>query len=411
MNVPARRQKKDDHPSQMMTELPEGYEAGTQHNLAVSLAVAEVDQQITTAHAYPRSIERAMKNILSLATLDEESAKECIYALPRDGKAIKGPSIRLAEIIQGQWGNNRCGARVTHVDRIEKYVEAEGATTARVRRRLSDREGRLFNDDMIIVTGNAAAAIAKRNAILGGVPKAIWRRAYQEVERVLIGDVRTLKSRRDDAIKAFAGLGIKPDQLFGKLEIEGLDDIGPDQYTTLVGMFQSIKNNETTVEEMFPPDRKQADERPGSLKGRLDKLAGEDDDKAASATQKAKDARKPSAGKSSDRKEETPADPPAGNVAADPGAGETVDPDTGEVTGDEDAIRQVREAVVDELLAIAGSDAKAGDRLERLEVCRAGLAENYPELDSFIREAARTAAKVIGGEQKAEVARRYLEGL
>jgi hypothetical protein len=30
---------------------------------------------------------------------------------------------------------------------------------------------------MIIVTGNAASAIAKRNAILAGVPNAVWRRA------------------------------------------------------------------------------------------------------------------------------------------------------------------------------------------------------------------------------------------
>lgn len=428
MNVPARRQKKDEHPSQMMTELPEGYEAGTQHNLAVSLAVAEVDQQITTAHAYPRSIERAMKNILSLATLDEESAKECIYALPRGGKAIKGPSIRLAEIIQGQWGNNRCGARVTHVDRIEKYVEAEGvfhdletnaATTARVRRRLSDSEGRLFNDDMIIVTGNAAAAIAKRNAILGGVPKAIWRRAYQEVERVLIGDVRTLKSRRDDAIKAFAALGIKPEQLFKKLEIEGLDDIGPDQYTTLVGMFQSIKNNETTVEEMFPPDRKQADERPGSLKGRLDKLAGED--KAASATQKAENARKPAAGKSSGRKGDAPADPADGGVAANPDAGEeTVDPDTGEVrradagadivTKHENIATVSWPDAIKRVLAMAADpDVPQQGRLENLEQIRPAYEDALPA--ERLKTLFDTARKVAIGEQKAEVARKYLEAI
>src|SRR5450631_3785003 len=73
-------------------------------SLAVSLARAEVDQQITTAHAYPRSIARAVKGIMTLATLDEQTAEECVYALPRGGKAIKGPSIRFAEIIGSQWG-------------------------------------------------------------------------------------------------------------------------------------------------------------------------------------------------------------------------------------------------------------------------------------------------------------------
>lgn len=239
--------------------LPTGYDAGNQ-SLAVSLARAEVDQQITTARAYPRSITHAVQNITTLATLDEQSAEECIYALPRGGKPIKGPSIRLAEIIASQWGNCRVGARVVHVDRIEKYIEAEGvfhdlesntATTSRVRRRLSDKSGKLLNDDMIVVTGNAACAIAKRNAILGAVPKAVWRKAYSSVERVLAGDVKTLAERRTVAMKAFAAFGVKPDQIYAALGIGGLDDINMDHMVTLTGMHSALKSGEETVEAMF----------------------------------------------------------------------------------------------------------------------------------------------------------------
>lgn len=230
--------------------------------LAISLARAEIDQQITTAHAYPRSIDRAVKNITTLATLDDQAALECIYALPRGGKPIKGASVRLAEIVAGQWGNNRVGARVVHVDREEKFVEAEGvyhdletnsATTARVRRRIVDSKGRLYNDDMIIVTGNAAASIAKRNAILGGVPRAVWRRAYEAAEKVIAGDVVTLSVRRENAIKAFAAFGVTPDRIFAALEVQGLDDIGLTHIPTLLGMHAAIKSGEVEVEEMFPP--------------------------------------------------------------------------------------------------------------------------------------------------------------
>lgn len=236
----------------------------TEHtSLAVSLARAEVDQQITTAHAFPRSITKAVQNINSLATLDKDTAVECVYALPRGGKAIKGPSIRLAEIIAGQWGNCRVGARVVHVDRLEKYVEAEGvfhdlesntATTARVRRRISTKQGRLFDDDMIIVTGNAACSIAKRNAILGGVPKAVWAQAYVQVERVLAGDVKTLVDRRGAAMKAFAAFGVKPEQVFVALSVGGLDDIDLELMPTLIAMHSALKNGEATVEEMFPKE-------------------------------------------------------------------------------------------------------------------------------------------------------------
>lgn len=245
--------------SETVNGLPVGYEGGNQ-SLAVSLARAEVDQQITTARAYPRSITHAVNNITTLATLDDQSAEECIYALPRGGKPIKGPSIRLAEIIASQWGNCRVGARVVHVDRIEKYVEAEGvfhdlesntATTSRVRRRLSDKGGKLLNDDMIVVTGNAACAIAKRNAILGAVPKAVWRKAYSAVEHVIAGDIKTLAERRAGAMKAFAAFGVKPEQIFTALGIGGLDDINTDHMIALTGMHSALKSGEESVESMF----------------------------------------------------------------------------------------------------------------------------------------------------------------
>ena len=229
-------------------------------SLAIGLTRAEIDTQIATARAWPRSIKRATDDILSLATLDEETAAECMYALPRGGKPILGPSIRLAEIIQQSWGNCRVAARVVHVDRTEKYVEAEGiyhdletnsATMARVRRRIVDSKGRIYSDDMIIVTGNAACSIAKRNAILGGVPKPVWRRAYEASQQVVSGTIETLTVTRDKSLKAFANFGVKPEQIFIALGVAGLEDIGLDHIPILRGMFSALKNGEATVEEMF----------------------------------------------------------------------------------------------------------------------------------------------------------------
>jgi hypothetical protein len=267
--------------SDEIVSLPVGYE---QHSsLAVSLARAEVDQQIATARAMPRSITRAVANITTLATLDELSAEECIYALPRAGKPIKGPSVRLAEIIASQWGNCRVGARVVHVDRHEKYIEAEGvfhdletntATTARVRRRISNKHGGLLTEDMIVVTGNAAAAIAKRNAILGGVPKAVWRRAYDAVDSVITGDVKTLVERRGRAIAAFAAFGVAPDRVFAALGVVGEDDVGLEHLGTLTAMRATLKNNEATVEEMFPKLDSKGASPPKTISEKLDALAG-----------------------------------------------------------------------------------------------------------------------------------------
>lgn len=229
-------------------------------SLAIGLTRAEIDQQISTARAYPRQLKVVIGRIMSLATLDEESAEECIYALPRGGKPIQGPSIRFAEILKQAFGNCRTGARVVHVDRVEKYVEAEGVfhdletnslTSARVRRRISDKRGRLFSDDMIIVTGNAACSIAQRNAILGGVPKPLWRRAYESVQSAIAGDITTLAENRVKAIKAFAHYGVKPEQVYKALGVAGDEDITVDHIGVMRGMFSALKNGESTVEEMF----------------------------------------------------------------------------------------------------------------------------------------------------------------
>jgi hypothetical protein len=233
---------------------------GVSSSMAVQLQKAEINQLITTARAYPRSMKRVQSAIMNMATLDEESAEECMYALPRGGKPIKGPSIRFAEILKQSFGNCRAGARVVDVDRVEMFVEAEGvfhdletnaSTTARVRRRISDKNGKLFKDDMIIVTGNAACSIAMRNAILAGVPKPLWRKAYDSVQATITGDVTTLSENREKALKALAAFGVKPEQIFASLGKEGLEDITVDDIGLLRGMYSALKNGEATVEEMF----------------------------------------------------------------------------------------------------------------------------------------------------------------
>ncbi|WP_336801754.1 hypothetical protein [Kaistia sp. MMO-174] len=276
----------------------------TAQPLAVQLAQAELNQAVTTAKAFPRSITQAVQNIMSLATLDEEAAKESVYALPRGGKPIKGPSIRFAEIVASQWGNCHTGSRIVAVDRFEKVVIAEGVfldletgmkRTAQIRRRISDKNGRIFNDDMITVTGNAAASIAMREAILKGIPKAVWRKAYERCEGVIAGDIKTLAVRRDDAIKAFAVWGVKPEQIFAALEVGGLDDVGLDQLATLTAMHKAIKGGEQKVEDYFPA-KVEGDKAVEAAKGTAAKLGKIAEGAASANRDDSAEHKKPAAG-------------------------------------------------------------------------------------------------------------------
>ena len=68
---------------------------GLEITQTVALARAEIDQQVATAHAFPRSAARAQRELLEMVNLDKESAEESMYALPVDGKPITGPSISI----------------------------------------------------------------------------------------------------------------------------------------------------------------------------------------------------------------------------------------------------------------------------------------------------------------------------
>lgn len=222
---------------------------------------SEIDMQVATAHKFPRSIKRFRQEALQMVTLNESVAESCIYALPRSGKTIEGPSARFAEVVASAWGNCRAGARV--VSDAGDFITAQGvfhdlernvAITYEVQRRITDKNNRRFNADMIGVTGNAASSIALRNAILKGVPKAFWDDMYQAARAVVMGDFSTLANRRADALKALVAYGITQEQVFAKLGVEGAADIGLDHLVTLRGLITALKEGDTTPEQAFAAD-------------------------------------------------------------------------------------------------------------------------------------------------------------
>jgi hypothetical protein len=223
-----------------------------------TLNKSEIEQQIATAHKFPRDIDRFMSRSKSLVGKTSESAGQCIYALPRDGKVIEGPSARFAEIIANAWGNCRAGARV--VDDTGTFIVAQGvfhdlesntAITFEVQRRITDRNQRRYKDDMIGVTGNAACSIALRNAILKGVPKALWQTIYDYARSVAIGDVRTLSSRRDQALKLAVKMGADNAHVFATLGVSGPEGIDNEKLFELCSILQAVKDGDSNVDDAF----------------------------------------------------------------------------------------------------------------------------------------------------------------
>ena len=258
---------------------------GESLSLAVALSRAEVDQQISTAKAFPRDIRAARNEMITVATLDESMAEECVYALPRGGKTIRGPSIRFAELVVRAWGNTRSAARVTHVDRIERFVEAEAVVhdlqsnnlyTARVRRTIELKKNRRSIDaDMVALAGAAAMSIARRNAILATVPKGVWKSALDAVESVNRGDQKTLSERRDAAVGYFNKIGVDTPRVLRKLEVQSVEEITLDDLMDLQALRTSVKSGEHAIDELFPAESGPTI-RPKGTEETLKALAGVD---------------------------------------------------------------------------------------------------------------------------------------
>lgn len=224
---------------------------------------AEVDIQISTAKQYPRDLNVTLNKIATYATMDKETAEDCFYVLRRKDKdgqvnVIEGLSVRMAEIIAGAWGNLRVQTRIIGNDgrmitaqAICHDLETNFAVSKEVKRRITDKNGRTFSEDMQVVTGNAAASIAFRNAVLAVIPKAVTKKVINEVRKVALGQSIDLEQSRQNVIAYFAKLGVSQEQIFRYLDVKSIEEIDKQMIFELRATANAIKEGTTTVKETF----------------------------------------------------------------------------------------------------------------------------------------------------------------
>jgi len=261
---------------------PAGDEVVSSSGLS-NLVRAEIDIQIATAKRFPRSVVNFKREAEAMATLDEDTAATMFYVIPRGGKNIEGPSVRLAEIVGSAWGNLRYSAQIIAIE--NKQIVAQGtcldleknvAAQVEIRRRITDKNGKRFNDDMIGVTANAACSIALRQAIFKVVPFAYIKGIYGKAQEVSIGKGLTMEQRRSRAFEWFTKIGAKQEDVFKVIKKKGVEDVTVDDLITLQGIRTAVMEGETTWEAILKEFEKPvaSEEKPG-LDGLTDKLKGE----------------------------------------------------------------------------------------------------------------------------------------
>lgn len=259
---------------------------------------AQIDQQISTAKKYPRDLARVKRKMLDFATLDEETAASCFYTLPRDGKMIQGPSVRLAEIAVACYGNLRAAAR--EMDNDGKFIRSQGVchdleantcVSVEVKRRITNKAGKTYGDDMQMTAGNAANSIAFRNAVFKIVPGALIKPVYEAAKKVAVGDASTLKQRRTQLVSKFSQMGVSLEMILAKCDKSSIENIGLEDLEMFIGLFTAIKEGDMTIDEAFaPPAREKgkvdlADLKPGTAENKGHDSTGAEAFKQAPAEQ------------------------------------------------------------------------------------------------------------------------------
>jgi hypothetical protein len=268
-------------------------------------AVAEAQGKLILAKKFPRDEARAYSAIIQ-ACSRRSLAEVSMYAFPRGGQSVTGPSIRLAEELARCWGNMSYGTRELSrkegVSEMEAFAWDEETNVRSVQqftvRHIRDtRSGgvRLTDErDIYELTANQAAR-RLRARILAILPPDIVEAAIEQCRKTVTGaSDEPIAARIRKMVVAFAKFGVTAEQIEKRLG-HPIDETTPDDIADLTGIFTSLRDGQTKAADWFGANATQGDGVPRTRAAVLDAVA------ATAKTQDATSAtQEPAQGRSDD---------------------------------------------------------------------------------------------------------------
>ncbi len=247
-------------------------------------AIAQVKAAITMAKACPRNKHAAMEKVLDTCSrLD--FAQTALYAYPRGGERVEGPSIRLAEVLANAWGNLEFGIQELSQDEGESEMQAfawdletntRSSQTFRFKHERHTRSGvtKLSDPRDIYETGANLGARRLRSRILSVIDQDLVSAAVKQCRTTIAASVsgsnkKSLSVRTDELVKQLGTLGIKVAHIEARLG-HPIKDILPDEYVDLANIFVSLKDGVSSASDWFAvPKTATADEKAQSAQNTL----------------------------------------------------------------------------------------------------------------------------------------------
>ena len=226
-------------------------------------AMAEVQASMVVAKRFPRDQNDAFARIMQ-ACQRRSLAEVAMYAYPRGGQTVTGPSIRLAEAMAQAWGNIDFG--------IVELEQRKGESTMMAYAwdlETNTRQTKVFSvphvrykrsgpvpledpRDVYELTANQGAR-RMRACILGVIPGDVVEAAVARCEKTLAsGSQEPLQDRAKKMVAAFVDLGVTRAQIEQRIG-HRLETITEPELIGLRKIYTSIKDHMSAPAEFFRP--------------------------------------------------------------------------------------------------------------------------------------------------------------
>lgn len=252
-----------------------------------SKGVAEIQAAFVIAKRFPRNEHQSYINILE-SCKRPSFAESAMYAYPRGGQLVEGPSIRLAEVLAQKWGNCKVGieilsqnekkseARAYAID-IENNYTVDSCFTVEHKRTTKKGVTRLTDErDIRELIANIGSRHL-RQCILRVVPSDVCEDAVAQVRKTMESSDVPIKELIKSMVKRFDELGVKVEHLEKRLG-HNLDATIPQEIVTLKGIYKSIKDGMSTREQFFDIKSKATEDAKEELQEMINKNKSESKD-------------------------------------------------------------------------------------------------------------------------------------
>lgn len=237
-------------------------------SVSQSRAIAEIQGMMAVAKRFPRNYTASYNRIIQ-ACKRRSLAEQAMYAYPKGGQTVSGPSIRMAEVLAQNWGNIDNGVieleqrdgestmMAYALDLETNYRKQMVWTVKHVRDTKKGRQHLSDARDIYELTANQGSR-RLRACILAVIPGDVIEAAEKECDDTLKKTTgEPLIDRIRKMVTMFSELGVTQEMIEKRLA-HNIDVTIETELVTLGKIYRSVKDGFTGRAEWFEFGTKEA---------------------------------------------------------------------------------------------------------------------------------------------------------